>query len=397
LRYYRVIISGQTFVTSLGPNGIVDPGAQQVEFDIIQGAFANPGGDAAPYLKISGVPLSQIGQSKKFVGLPIQIYGGMSKGLPLASPSQQGLLCQGNIGESWGNWLGTAMDLNFLIIPGGNTLGTTPGSTTAGTATTAGGGTAITARTPLNLQLFWMPGQTLASAAQSALSIALPNFKISVNISPLLVNNSGQVKPGFYPNLATFADQLRIASVNQITGSPYGDGSNVYTGIQLAIQGGTVSLFDGRGTTASNVKALAFQDLIGQPTWQLGNRIQITTVMRGDLQLGGIISLPVNGQNGIAGQVNVQGSLGFSQMRDTSIFSGNFMITQLRHIGNYKMADGSRWATYIDCVPATSTNSNIAQPPSGSVTIDSIDLSPVAPSTTTFNNGAEVISGSGGA
>jgi hypothetical protein len=376
MRYYLVRIAGQTFVTSLGSNGQVDPGAQQVEFDIITGAFGNPGGDAAPFLKISGVPISQIGQSKKFVGLPIQIYGGMSKGLPLANPAQQGLLVQGNIGESWENWIGTNMDLNFLIIPGGNTLGTAAGSTTAGQSTTAGGGQAINANTPINLVLNWAAGQPLATAAQQALAIALPNFKVVTNISPLLVNNSGQLKPGFYPNLASFADYLRLTSINQITTSPYGAGSSVYTGAQLAIQAGTVSLFDGRGSTPSNVKAIAFQDLIGQPTWQSGNRIQITTVLRGDLALGMVISLPaVSSQSGV-GQINVQGSLGFAQMRDTSIFAGNFMITSIRHIGSYKNADGSKWATIIDCIPSTSTNSNIATPPAGNVDIESIDLSP---------------------
>jgi len=374
MRYYLVRIANQTFVTSLGSNGIVDPGAQQIEFDIITGAFGNPGGDAAPFLKISGVPISQIGQSKKFVGLPIQIYGGMSKGLPLANPAQQGLLVQGNIGESWENRIGTNMDLNFLIIPGGNTLNTAAGATQAGQSMTAGGGQAINANTPIPLTLNWQPGQTLASAASNALQIALPNFKISANISPLLTNNSNQVKAGIYPNLASFADYLRLTSVNQITTSPYGAGSAVYTGVQLAIQAGTVSLFDGRGTTSQNAKAIAFQDLIGQPTWQSGNRIQVTTVLRGDLAVGMAISLPaVSSQSGV-GQVNVQGSVGFAQMRDTSIFAGNFMITQIRHIGNYKMADGSRWATYIDAIPATSTNSNIAQPPSSGVTIESIDI-----------------------
>jgi hypothetical protein len=372
MRFYRVQIAGQVFATSLAANGVVDPGAQQVEFDI--------GGDAAPFLKISGVPIAQIGQSKKFVGLPIQIYGGMSKGLPLANPAQQGLLVQGNIGESWGNWIGVNQDLNFLIIPGGNTLGTAAGSTQAGQSTTPGGGQAIGPQTPLNLTLNWAAGQPLATAAQQALAIALPTFKVVTNISPLLVNNSGQLKPGFYPNLASFADYLRLTSVNQITTSPYGAGSSVYTGVQLAIQAGTVSLFDGRGSTASNVKAIAFQDLIGQPTWQSGNRIQITTVLRGDLALGMAISLPaVSSQSGV-GQINVQGSLGFAGMRDTSIFSGNFMITQIRHIGSYKNPDGTKWATIVDCIPATSTNSNIAQStPDGDETFSDITITPGSP------------------
>jgi hypothetical protein len=44
----------------------------------------------------------------------IQVFGGMSKGLPLANAVQSGLLMDGTIQQAWGNWQGTEQNINFV-------------------------------------------------------------------------------------------------------------------------------------------------------------------------------------------------------------------------------------------------------------------------------------------
>jgi hypothetical protein len=314
----------------------------------------------------------------------------MSKGLPLANPAQQGLLFQGLIQQCWGNWIGTSMTLEFLVTQAMPAKGTAATATVAGQSKSAGGGQAIGPQTPLNLVLAWQPGQGLGDAAKSALAIALPGMPISVNASPMLTNNTGALVPGIFRNLSSFARWLNDRSINIVAANPYG--GTGYPGVQVAVQNGGISLYDGQGPTASNVKAISFVDLVGQPIFRSAFQVQITCILRGDLSLGQVISLPQTLTTIASGQ-----NFAPNQPRSALSFQGNFLVVGLRHVGNYKQASGDRWITVIDAVPATPQNSNVAQPPAGNVTIDSIDLSPVAPSTTTFTNGAETITGTGGA
>jgi hypothetical protein len=131
-------------------------------------------------------------------------------------------------------------------------------------------------------------------------------------------------------------------------------------------------LSDGQGSTQQNAKAILFTDLVGQVSWQGAFTILVTTVLRGDLAIGQAISLPQT-------QIQVTNPQGFApnMPRDTSIFSGTFIIDQLRHVGDSRSADGTRWVTLITAHPATSANSNVAPTPAPNVVaIESIDLSP---------------------
>jgi hypothetical protein len=374
MRFYKVAVAGQVFASSLASNGQVDPGAPQIEMDISQGAFNVPGGDAASSVKIWGIPLQTISQSSNFNGRQIQVMGGMSPGLPLATAQapQQGLLVQGLILQSWGTWLGTAMCLDFLIGPGFNGPATAPGATTPRDSKVPSGAQFITPATPLNIVLAWQPNQNLGQAAAQALGIALPGMNISTNVSPLLVNTTGAMVAGVFPNLGSFARALTERSVNVVTASPYGGAPGGYRGIQTSIKGNQLTLSDGQGPTAQTAKAILFTDLVGQVTWLGAFQVQVTTVLRGDLSIGQAITLP-------AGQVTIQGGSGNfapNQPRDTSIFQGTFIIDQLRHVGNFRSPDGSRWVTLINAHPSTPQNSNVAQPPAGNVTIEDIQLSP---------------------
>jgi hypothetical protein len=352
VRYYKIVIDGTTAFTSLLPNGQTDPGALKVELDIISAPMGAPGGDSGASVRVWGIPLSTIGQSSNFNGKSISVYGGMSKGLPLANPAQQGLLVQGLIAQAYGNWIGTNMTLDFIITAGANAAGSAPGSTSnPGQQKTASGTGAITPATPLNLVLNWAPGTTLATAIQNALKTALPTFTPIVNISSQLVNTTTKAIIGFYQNLKQFADEMQRRSISIISSSPYG--GTGYRGVQHVVSGNTINVYDGQGSNAAGAaKAIAFTDLVGQPTWRSAYLIQVTCVMRGDLQVGQTITLPPS-------QITVQGNLSSfapGVPRDTSIFQGSFEIQQLRHVGDFKSPRGEAWATMIDCFTSTAAS-----------------------------------------
>jgi hypothetical protein len=237
------------------------------------------------------------------------------------------------------------MTLDFLLIGGGNAPGTAATATTAGQSTTPGGSASITPQTPLNLILNWQPGTTLGTAIQNTLSTALPGWSSVVNIASSIINAKTAPIAGFFQNLTQFATFLQQRSIDAIAANPYG-GVNNYRGVQLVVNGSTVNVFDGMGSTpAPAAKQIAFNDLVGQPTWQSALVVQVTCVLRGDLAIGQIITLPPS-------QVSIQSGQGFapSAVRDTSIFQGSFRITGLRHVGNYKQPHGEAWVTTIDCV-----------------------------------------------
>ena len=97
MRFYNLSIGSgatQTNFSSL-VNGVNDPGALDIELDIFSFQYATTdggGSDVRSYVKIYGIPLKMVAQANNLNMQPIMIYGGMSKGLPLAKPAQQGLL-----------------------------------------------------------------------------------------------------------------------------------------------------------------------------------------------------------------------------------------------------------------------------------------------------------------
>lgn len=105
------------------PGGKNDPGALNVEFDVQASFFGVPGGDVgSSTVTVHGVPLSDLQQAQNFAGANFSLSGGMKTGLPLAIATQSGLLLQGTVFQSFGNWVGTEMNLSFVIVPSGNTI-----------------------------------------------------------------------------------------------------------------------------------------------------------------------------------------------------------------------------------------------------------------------------------
>jgi hypothetical protein len=288
VRYYSIQMAGGQTYTSLLPSGATNPGALQVEFDIPLIAADLPTGDAS--VKIWGVPLMTIGQTNNLINKSVQVFGGFAKGLPLANPAQAGLLVQGYILNAFGNWIDTDQYVVLIIRAGAAPTGNS--SLTGGTPN------------PLNVAFNWPQGQPMSTAIQNALTTAYPGYTVNMNISSNLVFSENQ--QGHYQNLTQFAQYVKKTSIAII------GGANNYAGVSIVLTQQTFNVFDGMGSgsTSSGARspgsspfsgststtpaptAIAFQDLIGQPSWQNAPLINFKCAMRADLKVGTQITLP---------------------------------------------------------------------------------------------------------
>ncbi len=232
----------------------------------------------------------------------------------LANPKQQGLLAEGEILQSWGNWEGTEMTLDLLVNAGG---------------------TWASLATPAPIVLNWTAGTELSVALQNCLAFAFPDNTIKVAI------NSGYVQTHDEIHVCSTLDQLG-EWVEQLTRIRFG------SPVEIGVNGPTILAFDESYQPAPI--QLAFTDFVGQPTWIKPNEMQVKLVMRGDLTLGGMVELP-KGMQDNPGIVLTAASALPSTIRYKSTFSGKFRIIAMRHVGNSRSPDGASWVTIINCNP----------------------------------------------
>lgn len=324
---------GGNSLTSL-VNGQTNPAALDIEFDLPVVVGASP--DSNAWLKIKGIGLAQIGNAFNLNGMNISIFGGMAKGLPLANPAQQGLLVKGQILQAFGNWVGIEQTLEMNITAGAG-ASTTP-SPLIGSPTAPG-----------NFVLNWPSGTQLSAAIAQMLTTAMPNIQQKISISQKLVQNHDE--PHVAQSLYQMADFLNTRSQAIIGGN--------YPGITIAFNGQTVVVTDGTttntttgaatsstATPATSVKKIAFQDLIGQPTWIAPQTITCKFVLRGDLSVGDTITLPPSLYTTQAAAFPA-----FNNPSNNLSFTGNFMIQQLHHYGAFRQPDAGAWNSTIYATP----------------------------------------------
>ena len=312
MRYYKIVISDVSSgkiirqYTSLTSSGFADPNALKVEFDLNTTVFSEPMGSS--YLRIWGIPITDVQQTSNFNPSPggqnykqIQIYAGMSKGLPLAKPQQAGLICSGLIYQAFGNWQGTQMTLDLMVIYGG-----------------------VSNATNANLILDWKAGTNLSSAIKIALSVGFPSYKVQINIKNDLVLSHDE--QGYYGTLIQFAQFLRTLTQGS-TNDPN------YPGVRVSLKQSTFIVDD--ATTPTNPIGISFEDLIGQPTWLGINQISFNCALRGDVSVLDWVSLPVT--------LATTSAQSYSLYRQSSVFKGAFQVINIRHLGNSRDGSGLSW------------------------------------------------------
>jgi hypothetical protein len=310
MRWYKIIAGGTTF------DATGDPNALNCEIDIVQAYDHLP--KSGSFVRLWGIALQTLLNAKSFNNQPIQVFGGMQKGLPLANPAQQGLLVQGMIFPALGNWVGTDMTLDFYI------------------AAPVGEGNPTKAA---NIVHNWQQGQPLSQAIKQSLTTAFPKFTPVINISPSLVLSYADT--GFYQTIGQYATYIFNISKSIMN-------SSTYHGVQMSVQGKKIVVTDGTAP-AGNAIQINFQDLIGQPIWTHTNTIQFKTVMRGDINLGDRVTLP----KALATTTNFQGA-GAVGGANSNLIQGTFLVGAngqgIRHTGNFRQPDWASWCTTFDCI-----------------------------------------------
>jgi len=322
MRYYKVVISPPQGVsngfnpvvyTSLTPLGGNNGSALQIELDVFQTYYHQPA--QAGYIKLSGVTFQDLNTSANFNPsgnnyCGVQIFVGMSKGLPYANPQQAGMIINGSILQAFGNWQGNQTSLDLIVIP-----------------------TTYVIPNDVNLSFNWQKGQTLQQAVTNTLNKAYPGVPVSGSFSSDLIYTETQAQLPM--TLIPFSKYVNQVSKQIITNSDY-------QGASIANTPDGFYLTDGTNTEVSVID-IDFVDLIGNVTWINSFTIQFKVTMRADLNIGNLITLP----RGIP-YVNTAGS--FSQARSNISFDGTYLINSIRHVGNNRQPDGNSWCTIIEAI-----------------------------------------------
>jgi len=313
------------------PKGKFDPCALGISFDAMVCSMDTPAGGTP--IRLTGIHQEDLKQSTRFgqhidsngklqPGLLAVLKGGMEQGLPLANPAQKGVLLRGQILQSFGNWEGTDMTLDFVVY-----------------------GASFTTNNPGDIVLNWKAGTPLSQALQDCLKVAYPDTPVTIQISSKLVMSSDD--PSHHYTLESLSQHVRELTQGKFLGDNY-------PGVSIVMQPGLINVFDGTNVDQQTPKQINFTDLIGQPTWIGLGTMQMKLVMRGDLNVGGLVTMP-KGLSSAPGQVETTAASYSGNVNADMLFQGKFQIVKIRHIGESRSPDGAAWCTVVDCVSTNVT------------------------------------------
>jgi hypothetical protein len=315
-------------------NGANDPGALDIEFDVNM----QQGQTGSNWIRIKGIDPQLIGQASNFNNKRLQMWAGYSSGLPLANEQvpHQGLILDGQIWPCFGNWIFNELTLEFFVIPGSNT---------------GLGGPA----NPKNIVHNMPAGQPLSTALKNTLSVAFPNANIIMNISSKIKLNYPDY--GVYQSIEQISNYVKTLS-HSILGTPSTTG---YQGVTITTNGNTIHVND--GTTSPGTVAINYDDLIGQPTWIGPKTLQVTTLLRGDINIPNntTITLPQT----LVTQTAASAIPGGSTSNQLN-FSGSWTVTSVRHVGKFRSPQYDCWVTIIEAVQGGSGGGSGASTPDSS-------------------------------
>lgn len=336
MRYYEInILDAENNIIqqySSLKNGIYNPGCLMVEFDIQRYGESTPAGET--HLTIWGIGPKEMQQARQdLYGKKIQIFAGMSPGLPLAGKWNRKLAIQGTILQVFGNWQGTELRLDFIIVAGPiteNSFGRLG---------------------PVKVTFPWSSGRTL-SVALTQCFMTLGGYRPNISVSDRLVINYD--RPMFCGSLQELAKDLKAFSLSKIK-------DRGYSGVEIAIvNGNEIRVWDndyanqsdssskyGAAARKTSPIQIEFVDLVGQPTWVNFGVVSLICTMRSDIQNGDHILMPKRARP------MIQAS-SYSQYRDDSAFNGEFMVQSVRLLGNSQQPNAESWVTVIEASPVKS-------------------------------------------
>jgi hypothetical protein len=98
----------------------------------------------------------------------------------------------------------------------------------------------------------------------------------------------------------------------------------------------------GDNTVSKVTSEIFFNDLIGQPTWLELFTVQMTVVMRADINVGSTVKIAED-----TSFLN-QAKKGLGEVKNKLAFIGTGQVLQCRHIGNYRYPDANSWVSVLN-------------------------------------------------
>ncbi|EEC8627156.1 TPA: hypothetical protein ACHYY3_003668 [Escherichia coli] len=326
MRYYRLEIinpkTGKPPVDSNGkPIGPFDtsetPGCGlHVEFD-----FEVTGLDvvcSGTMLTIYGLPIDMLKQSVSLQGGLVRMKAGFVQGLPLANKDQQGEVIYGEIYLAYANWIGTNQTLNLVINP--SIRKTDDGK-------------------PFSIEGQGEAGERVGDVLVRALQKAYPNKLIDCTVSDNLV--LPEPWTGKYTEIGSLAMVVKNASIAMMR-------NERYSGIAISILSDRIRIYDNASAKWGEPKTIHAHELIGQPTWIAPFTVSFKCPMRGDIRCGDVVKLPEGLYSGAASIVMANTTAPSVIAKNSTTFTGKFLVKSVRHIGSYLTADGDAWVTVFE-------------------------------------------------
>lgn len=326
MRYYRLEIinpkTGKPPVDSNGkPIGPFDtsetPGCGlHVEFD-----FEVTGLDvvcSGTMLTIYGLPIDMLKQSVSLQGGLVRMKAGFVQGLPLANKDQQGEVIYGEIYLAYANWIGTNQTLNLVINPG--IRKTDDGK-------------------PFSIEGQGEAGERVGDVLVRALQKAYPNKLIDCTVSDNLV--LPEPWTGKYTEIGSLAMVVKNASIAMMR-------NERYSGIAISILSDRIRIYDNASAKWGEPKTIHAHELVGQPTWIAPFTVSFKCPMRGDIRCGDVVKLPEGLYSGAASIVMANTTASSVIAKNSTTFTGKFLVKSVRHIGSYLTADGDAWVTVFE-------------------------------------------------
>jgi hypothetical protein len=343
-RYYRLVVtpitadgkegSPVTWTNKSGNKALLN--AQRIEFDLSVTAGATPAGGS--WIRVWGPTREQISQPSDFNGATIELYGGMQKGLPLATQTvdngQPGLLAKGTVFQAFSNYQGTIQTLEFVLIPAPENA--------AIDSTAARQNISIDVPPPpQNFSFTWRKGELLTDAVTNVLQGAYPGASITVSAADDLILLHDEY--GVFTDIRTFSTFV-LGISQDIKGSSY-------AGLIISASGAkSLLLFDNTKQLGTTTK-ITMLDLIGQVTWLSAATATFMTVLRADLNIGSVVTFPPLAE---AQAITTNDSQ--SRARNKNTFRGKWQIGGsadngfVRHVGDSRAPAATSWVSIFQAV-----------------------------------------------
>lgn len=303
MRYYKIYVDGKLFASQ----GVDEHNGISIKFNINQILTRN---NPNTQIELYNVSSSLFSSNADLVGKQISIFAGLEGYLPTVNKKQRGLIFTGYISGQYSSWSGNTTIATLICNPFSIALKDS------------------------SFLIEIKKGEAVVNSFKKMLdSNNIPSVLSIKSLQKIAKSNNKFISKNLYEMLKYFEKEHGIYS---------------YTGTEGLI----ISLLEEKNIIPPiEIKDI---DMVGQPEANGLGQIVFTLQLRADLNIGNTISsnaLSWLNIGGAGGGLNV-GYFNGKEGKDNlfRFFTGDFLITQIRHVGDSRNSSSNAWTTIVECV-----------------------------------------------